>query len=40
MTEGLKERGIDVNQETLAARVKNPRRIGDLEDAQDKKAKD
>lgn len=40
MTDGLKERGIDVNEESLATRVKNPRRIGDLEEAQDKMAKE
>lgn len=39
MTEELKARGIKVNEETLASRVKNPRRIGELEAAQDKKAK-
>lgn len=40
MTEGLKERGIDVNEENLASRVKNTRRIADLEAAADKKAKE
>lgn len=39
MTEDLEERGIKVNKESLATRVKNPRRIADLEEAQEKKAK-
>ena len=30
-TEKLKEKGFDVNEESLATRVKNPRRIADLE---------
>jgi len=38
--EGLEERGINFNKESLATRVKNPRRIADLEEAQDKKAKE
>ena len=38
-TEKLKEKGFDVNEESLATRVKNPRRIADLEYAQDQKAK-
>jgi len=33
MTETLEARGIAVNRETLAERVRNPRRIGDLEAA-------
>lgn len=40
MTEDLKERGIDVNEQTLATRVKNPRRIADLEEAADRHAKE
>ena len=39
MTEDLKEKGFDVNVNSLATRVKNPRGIADLEDAQNKKAK-
>lgn len=39
MANALEERGFDVNKESLATRVKNPRRIGDLEDAQEKKAR-
>lgn len=31
MTEALEKRGIDVNKESLATRVKNMRRIDDLE---------
>ena len=38
-TEKLKQKGIDVNEESLATRVRNPRRIGDLEAAQDAKFK-
>lgn len=38
-TEKLKEKGFSPNEESLATRVKNPRRIADLEDAQDRKAK-
>lgn len=30
-TEKLKEKGIAVNEESLATRVRNPRRIADLE---------
>jgi len=37
VTEGLKSRGIDVNEETLKTRVSNIRRIGDLEEVADKK---
>lgn len=33
MTELMKAKGIKVNEETLAGRVKNPRRIGSLEAA-------
>jgi len=33
MTEALEKRGIDVNKESLATRVKNMRRIDDLEEA-------
>jgi hypothetical protein len=40
MTEDLKDMGIEVNEKSLATRVKNPRRIGELEAAQDKKAKE
>jgi len=32
-TEKLKEKGFDVNEESLATRVKNPRRISALEAA-------
>lgn len=39
VTEGLESKGIEVNKESLATRVKNPRRIADLEAAQDKKFK-
>ena len=39
MTEELEKRGIDVNKESLASRVKNLRRIGDLEEAAEKKAR-
>ena len=39
MTQDLLAKGIDVNKDSLAGRVKNPRRIADLEAAQDKKAK-
>ena len=39
MTEALEKKGIDVNKDSLASRVKNIKRIGDLEDAQDKKAR-
>ena len=38
MTEALEKKGIDVNKESLATRVKNMRRIDDLEEAQEKKA--
>ena len=40
MTEDLQDRGFDVNKESLATRVKNPKRIADLEDAQNHKAKE
>lgn len=40
MTDELKERGFDVNEESLATRVKNPRRIDDLEEAQEMKARE
>lgn len=40
MTQDLVSKGIDVNKDSLATRVKNMRRIGDLEAAQDKKAKE
>jgi len=33
MAEDLEERGIKVNKESLATRVKNPKRIADLEEA-------
>ena len=39
MTEQLQKQGIDVNTESLATRVRNPRRISELEANQDKKAK-
>lgn len=39
MVETLEERGFDVNKESLATRVKNPRRIADLEEAQEKLAR-
>ena len=39
MADALEEKGFDVNKESLATRVKNPRRIADLEDAQEKKAR-
>ena len=40
MTQDLVSKGIDVNKDSLATRVRNPRRIGDLEGGLDKKAKD
>ena len=40
MTKDLAARGISVNKESLATRVRNPRRIGDIEAEQDKKAKE
>lgn len=40
MTEELEKKGIAVNKESLATRVKNPRRIADLEEAQDRKFKE
>ena len=36
----MKAKGIDVNEETLATRVKNPKRISTLEAAQEAKFKD
>ena len=39
MTEALKEKGIDVNEASLATRSKSRRTIASLEEAQDKKAK-
>lgn len=33
MTKDLVSKGIEVNKESLATRVRNPRRIGDLETA-------
>ena len=36
----LEAKGINVNSESLATRVKNPKRIAELEEAQDKKAKE
>lgn len=33
MTEALEKKGIEVNKESLATRVKNMRRIDDLEEA-------
>jgi len=40
MTADLKAKGFNVNEDSLATRVKNPKRIGELEEAQDKKAKE
>ena len=40
MTDALEAKGFDVNKESLATRVKNPRRIADLEDAQERKARE
>ena len=40
LAEGLKEKGIDVNEESLATRVQNRRTIGDLEDSAHLRAKD
>jgi nucleolar GTP-binding protein len=40
MTEALEKRGISVNKESLATRVKNPKRIGEIEANKDKKAKE
>jgi len=40
MTNDLKSKGLAVDREKLAQRVKNRRTIGSLEEAQDKKAKD
>lgn len=39
MTAEMEARGINVNKDTLATKVRNPRRIADLEAAQDAKAK-
>jgi len=39
VTAALEKKGIDVNKESLATRVKNPKRISELEKAQDAKAK-
>lgn len=39
MAKDLMSKGIEVNKDSLATRVRNPKRIGDLEAAQDKKAK-
>lgn len=39
-TEGLKAKGFDVNEETLASRVQTRRTIGDLEDSAHLRAKD
>lgn len=33
MTTALEKKGIEVNKESLAKRVKNPKRISDLESA-------
>lgn len=38
--DGLKEKGFDVNEETLNKRVQNRRTIGDLEDSAHMRAKD
>jgi hypothetical protein len=40
VTDGLKEKGINVNAESLATRVQNRRTIGDLEDSAHLRAKD
>jgi len=40
MTEALEKKGIDVNKESLATRVKNFKRIDDLEYAQEMKARE
>ena len=40
MAEELQNKGINVNVDSLATRVKNPKRISELEEAQDKKAKE
>jgi len=40
MTDGLKAKGIDVNEESMATRVQNRRTIGDLEDSAHLRAKD
>lgn len=40
MTDALEAKGIDVNKDSLAQRVKNPKRIADLEKAKDKRAKE
>ena len=40
MTEALQKKGIDVNKESLATRVKNFKRIDDLEYAQEMKARE
>jgi len=39
VTAMMEARGIDVNKESLATRVKNPRRIADLEAAKDRRHK-
>jgi len=40
VTDGLKEKGINVNEESMATRVQNRRTIGDLEDSAHLRAKD
>lgn len=40
MADALEAKGFDVNKESLATRVKNPRRIADLEDAAEKRARE
>ena len=40
MTDGLKAKGIDVNEESMATRIQNRRTIGDLEDSAHLRAKD
>ena len=40
MAEELQSKGINVNVDSLVTRVKNPKRISELEEAQDKKAKE
>ena len=40
MADGLKEKGINVNEESMATRVQNRRTIGDLEDSAHLRAKD
>jgi hypothetical protein len=39
MTKELEAKGISVNKDSLATRIRNPKTIAELEAAQDKKAK-